>query len=201
MISCAQNQPNLAIFYEDALSCTSVSNFFSLACHFWLIICYGSWAKFLLCLEQGVRYISAIWLGNDVVWKWTYYKGYAEPRLKLFMWLCSVLPSALVLWQGCSYFPSCGYTVRVFQASLGYMGYWEIRSESSQLVYWTCEMPHRQCQLLVCLGVQGRAWEKLQVIQTALTVPQWAWFQTKMSLMDFWIPVAHYGDQEKLERS
>lgn len=108
MISCAQNQPNLAIFYEDALSCTSVSNFFSFACHFWLVICYGSWAKFLLCLEQGVKYISAIWLENDVVWKWTYYMGYAEPRLKLFMRLCLVLPSAFVLWEGCSYFPSRG---------------------------------------------------------------------------------------------
>lgn len=155
MISCAQNQPSLAIFYGDALSCTLVSNFFSLACHFRLVICYRSWAKFLLCLEQGVRYISAIWLENDVVWKWTCYKGYAEPRLKLFMWLCWVLPSAFVLWQGCSYFPSCG-SQGVFQASSGYMGYWEIISESSQLVYWACEVPHRQCQFLVCLGGRSR---------------------------------------------
>lgn len=134
--------------------------FFSLACLFWLVICYGSWAKSLpgTGSEEYICNLAGKWcsMKMNLLYGvcWAQAKTIYVALLGSSKCICSLTGMFILsqLWV----------TVTAFQPSSGYyMGYWEIRCESSQLVYWSCEMPRRQCQFLVCLGIQGRAWEYL----------------------------------------
>lgn len=142
---CAQNQPNLAIFYEDALFCTSVSNFFPLGLPFltghllWVLSKISSLPR--IGCEVYICNLAREWcrVKMNLLYRmlWAQAKIIYDAMLVSSESICSLTGMFILsqLWV----------TLTVFQAPSGYMWYWEMRSDNSQLVFWTWEVPHRQC--------------------------------------------------------
>lgn len=127
MTPCVQNQPNLAVFYEDALFCTSVSNFFPLGLPFltghllWVLSKISSLPR--IGCEVYICSLAGEWCRLKIIL--LYRMLWAQA--KIIYEAMSVSSESICSLRGMVVLSQLWVTLTAFQAPSCYMWYWEMK--------------------------------------------------------------------------